>query len=172
MCSPAICIHSGVEFNYSNCHFYFLTSVKKNACVFNSNIHGEFFPEYTHECERYDKISNWVLSKIHDVTSIAIEGYAYGASGRVFHISENTGLLKYKLWQQKYPLEIITPSHIKKLATGRGNADKNKMYESFVVETGIKLQDIISPNKKDIGNPVSDIIDSYYVCKSLWFNKT
>jgi hypothetical protein len=42
------------------------------------------------------------------------------------------------------------------------------MYECFVQETGVMLKDIITPNKKDVGNPVSDIVDSYYICKSLW----
>jgi Holliday junction resolvasome RuvABC endonuclease subunit len=99
---------------------------------------------------------------------VAIEGYAYGAQGRVFHIAENTGILKYKLYEASIPLEVVTPSHVKKLASGKGNADKTMMYESFLKETGIKLKDTISPNKKDIGNPVSDIVDAYYICKNLY----
>ena len=104
MASPAICIHEGSEFNYSQCKFYFLTNVKKNVFTFNQNIIGEFFPEYSNESERYDHISNWVLSKLKNVEKVAIEGYAYGEQGRIFHIAENTGLLKYKLWQKKYPV--------------------------------------------------------------------
>jgi Holliday junction resolvasome RuvABC endonuclease subunit len=165
--SPAICVHEGKEFKYSNCQFYFLTSVKKNATSFG-NIHGTLMEEYIHECQRYDFISDWAMNIIKDSDKIAIEGYAYGASGRVFHIAENTGLLKYKIWQNKKPLEIITPSHVKKLATGKGNADKKMMYDAFVDETSVNLQQIISPNKKDIGSPVSDIVDSYYVCKVIF----
>lgn len=165
--SPAICVCEGGEFKYSNCQFYFLTSVKKNATSFG-NIQGTLIEEYSHECQRYDFISDWTMNIIKDCDKIAIEGYAYGASGRVFHIAENTGLLKYKIWQNKKPLEIITPSHVKKLATGKGNADKKMMYDAFVNETSINLQQIISPNKKDIGSPVSDIVDSYYVCKVIF----
>ena len=67
-----------------------------------------------------------------------------------------------------YDVDVVSPSHIKKIATGKGNADKNQMYQAFVKETGILLKDIISPNKKEIGNPVSDLVDSYYICKNLF----
>jgi len=97
-----------------------------------------------------------------------LEDYAFNAQGRVFHIAENTGILKYKCYQNSIPLEVVSPSHVKKIATGKGNADKTQMYQAFVNETSIPLKDIISPNKKDIGNPVSDIVDSYYICKALY----
>ena len=56
----------------------------------------------------------------------------------------------------------------KKIATGKGNADKTKMYEAFLKETKVPLKDIISPNKKEIGNPVSDLVDAFYICKFLY----
>ena len=99
---------------------------------------------------------------------IGLEDYAYNAQGRVFHIAENTGILKYKCYEASIPVEVFSPSHVKKLATGKGNADKLQMYDAFLTETSVPLQSIITPNKKDIGNPVSDIVDSYYVCKSLF----
>ena len=90
-----------------------------------------------------------------------------GSKGRVFNIAENTGVLKYKLWQSRIPVTITPPTTIKKFATGKGNADKFAMYEAFKKETKVDLRKEISPNKKDVGNPVSDIIDSYYICKHL-----
>lgn len=166
---PAVCIFEGKEhFVFEKCSFYFLTSVKKNACRFLTNIYGRMFDDYTEECERYDTISDWLIELIKDCDQIAIEDYAYNAQGRVFHIAENTGILKYKCYQNSIPVEVVSPSHVKKIATGKGNADKIMMYEYFVKETNIKLKNIISPNKKDIGNPVSDIIDSYYICKNLY----
>ena len=166
---PAICVFNGKnDFTFEKCQFYFLTDTKKYAATFFQNIHGKLFEEYTQECERYDSISEWVMKTLMGCYQVALEGYAYGAQGRVFHIAENTGILKYKLYQASIPLEIVTPSHIKKMATGKGNADKSQMYEAFLKETGIPLQGIITPNKKDIGNPVSDIIDSYYICKYLF----
>jgi hypothetical protein len=166
---PAVCVFHGSEyFAFDRCQFYYLTDIKKNASTFFGNIQGQLFKDYKEECERYDSISDWVMGVVGECEQVAIEGYAYGAQGRVFHIAENTGILKYKLYEASIPLEVVTPSHVKKLASGKGNADKTMMYESFLKETGIKLKDTISPNKKDIGNPVSDIVDAYYICKNLY----
>jgi Holliday junction resolvasome RuvABC endonuclease subunit len=104
----------------------------------------------------------------HGSDQVAIEGYAYGAKGRVFHIAENTGVLKYKLFQANIPVEVISPSEVKKKATGKGNADKKHMHIAFMQETGYNLATLMTPDKKEVTNPVSDIVDSYYVCKALF----
>jgi len=166
---PAICVFEGKDhFVFEKCKFYYLTDTKKNIGLFSNNIFGEKFDDYDDECERYDTISDWVMKTINGCEQIALEGYAYGAQGRVFHIAENTGILKYKLYQASIPLEVVQPSHVKKIATGKGNADKSKMYEAFLKETKVPLKDIISPNKKEIGNPVSDLVDAFYICKVLY----
>jgi hypothetical protein len=166
---PAICVFNGNNhFVFEKCEFYFLTDIKKYAKTFIGNVHGQLFKDYDEECERYDTISDWVMKIITGCDQISLEGYAYGAQGRVFHIAENTGILKYKCYQNSIPIEIVTPSHVKKLATGKGNSDKKAMYQSFVKETNILLHDIITPGKAEIGNPVSDIVDSYYICKNLY----
>lgn len=168
---PAVCVFNGSEyFAFERCNFYFLTNVKKNATNFLKNIHGRLFDDYEEECERYDTISDWVMSLIIGCEQIALEDYAFSAQGRVIHIAENTGILRYKCYQNSIPIEVVSPSHVKKIATGKGNADKLQMYQAFFKETNIPLKDIISPNKKDIGNPVSDIIDSYYICKNLYYS--
>lgn len=167
---PAICVFDGNNnFVFEKCEFYFLTSTKKYATTFFSNIHGKVFDDYGEECERYDSISDWVMQIIMGCDQIGLEDYAYHAQGRVFNIAENTGILKYKCYDASIPIEVFSPSQVKKLATGKGNADKNQMYQSFVEETGVPLQSVISPNKKEIGNPISDIVDSFYVCKSLYY---
>ena len=80
----------------------------------------------------------------------------------------STGVLKYKIYQRGIPLTIIPPTEVKKYATGKGNADKEKMYDAFVEENNMLLKSIITPDKKDITSPVSDIVDSYYICKYLY----
>ena len=35
-------------------------------------------------------------------------------------------------------------------------------------ETGVDLKATITPDKSKIDNPVSDIVDSYYICKDLY----
>lgn len=163
---PAICVYdTKKEFSFKNCNFYFLTDIKRNATTFLNNIYGELFQPYEEECERYGSISDWVIRVTVGSDQIALEGYAYNATGRVFHIAENTGILKYKLHLLGTPVDVIEPTRVKKFATGKGNADKQKMYEAFTYETGVDLQQIITPNKTLLGSPVTDIIDAYYICK-------
>jgi hypothetical protein len=40
------------------------------------------------------------------------------------------------------------------------------MYETFLEETNIDLQNRLSPKSIKISNPVSDIVDSYYICQT------
>ena len=65
--------------------------------------------------------------------------------------------MKYKL--SKFKTELIPPTVIKKFATGKGNASKEDMLEAWKNE----------PNNFELiqesGNPASDIIDSYFICK-------
>ena len=79
-------------------------------------------------------------------------------------------LLKYRL--KEYDYKILVPSVIKKFATGKGNADKQMMYDSFVQDTGSPLRMTITPDKKEISSPVSDIVDSYFICKKLFDSLT
>jgi hypothetical protein len=64
---------------------------------------------------------------------------------------------------------VVEPSRVKKLATGKGNADKQAMYEAFLKETKVDLVSIFE--QKSLTNPVTDIIDSFYILKSLLANK-
>jgi hypothetical protein len=167
--SPSICVfNSTEEFTFKRCAFYFLSDVKKNQQMFVTNIKGEAFHDWDSDFSRYENISDWAMEYLTGCEQISIEGYAFGAKGKVFHIAENTGVLKYRLHQAGIPVEVIPPSAVKKQASGKGNANKEEMYKAFVKETGVMLQGIISPGKKDIGNPVSDIVDSYFICKALY----
>ena len=166
---PAICVfNTGYNFEFANCNFYFLSDIKKYSNTFLHNIHGENFKAYNEEYERYDSISDWVMGIVAGIDQVSLEGYAYSAQGRVFNIAENTGILKYKLWQSRIPVEVIPPSAVKKLATGKGNSDKAAMYVQFTQDTDIPLMDIISPEKTKVSNPVSDIVDAFYICKFLY----
>ena len=168
--SPAICIFMGnsrAKFSFRECLFFFLSDVKKNQRPFGRNITGEPFSRYTEDLQRYDSISEWAIQKTVGCDQVALEGYAYGAKGKVFHIAENTGVLKYKMYQNSMPLEIVEPTKVKKFATGKGNASKTDMYAAFAQETLVDLAKLIQPDREEIGNPLSDIVDAYYICKYL-----
>ena len=171
LCGPAICVYVSEEetekFAFKRCNFYFLTKTKKYAKSFGTNIRGERLVDWNHDCERYRSIADWAVEKIIGSNMIGLEGYSMGSKGKVFHIAENTGVLKYKLWEEAYPVEIFAPTEVKKFATGKGNADKKQMFDAFLKQTGIDLHRMISPNKKNINGPVTDIVDAYFICKLM-----
>lgn len=164
--SPAICCHIGEDWKYENCIFHYLTDTKKYCDSFLGRFFGKNFDPYNSDEQRYDSISDWANEICLGSTYVGIENYAYNATGRVFNIAENTGVLKYKLFQAGIPLEAINPSTVKKKATGKGNATKPMMYDAFYTETRVDL--ISEMNMMSLNNPVTDIVDSYYVCKTLF----
>ena len=168
MSCPAMCL-MGDSPTFDDCKFFYLTGVKKAEGIFlKGKITGTLHKEYYSEQERFDDISDFFLTKIpmKPLPDIAIEDYSFGSKGRVFNIAENTGLLKHKLWEVGYKFNVVAPTTVKKFATGKGNADKEKMYEAFVKETGIDISKIMFPDRA-LGSPVSDIVDSYYIAKYL-----
>lgn len=60
--------------------------------------------------------------------------------------------------------DCVTPTVIKKFATGKGNADKERMQEVFEAENSIRLKAELNMTEKQ-WNPSSDIIDAYWICK-------
>ena len=168
--SPAVCVGELIEndVKFENCKFHFIRQTKsqKSFDVFNAYE----YPKYSNELERYENLAEWVIECIRwytgRVSMVYIEDYAFAATGNVFNIAENTGILKHYLKKCGFHFTTIPPTVIKKHATGKGNANKELMYETFLEETNIDLQSRLSPKSIKITNPVSDIIDSYYICKS------
>lgn len=168
MTSPAICFYSEKdgEFNFENCECYYLTQSKKYEVSFK-NVVGDYI-EYDKDMNRrYDTISSYFLDRIYErvnVTKVFIEDYSLGSTGRVFNIAENTGILKYRFWNLGIEYAAVPPTVIKKFATGKGNANKEKMQETFEAENSIRLKEDLKQTEKQ-WNPSSDIIDAYYICK-------
>lgn len=159
MSCPSITVGSCKDF--SKCHSFFYYVKKKYEGIHNGNILGTMIKPYESAIERYENIALWALAilKAAKVTHVILEGFSMGSKGQVFNIAENTGILKYVLY--KNGIEVITPSpsQIKKYFTGLGNAKKDKMYETFLKQTGVDVATIMSANLAT--NPVSDIVDSY-----------
>jgi Holliday junction resolvasome RuvABC endonuclease subunit len=171
--SPAICITT--DFIFKNSKFYYLTNKKKYIGKMSNNITGFEHKEYDTPIRRFSQISDWVYELIEDTIHteqlVYIEGYSFGSKGQaVFQIAENCGILKYRLQQMRIEYDTVVPSVVKKGATGKGNADKDLMYESFSKETNTDLKKIFDVQK--IGNPVSDIVDSFYIAKVGYENSS
>jgi len=161
--SPALCINIDGD---AGLMFYYLTSKKKYTGMMSEDVVGYEHKDYDTPIRRFTYISDFILDHISGLINpiVFIEGYSFGSKGQgVFQIAENCGILKYRLQEAEIPYETVVPSVVKKGATGKGNADKDMMYEAFNKETNIDLKKIFDTDK--VGNPVSDIADSYFIQK-------
>ena len=182
--SPGICVNTSEdEFQYEDCKFYYLTNTKKYEGTFKEKMAfgtsaveyiGAPHRPYSSEPERYNNIANWAIDIIKlygDAKTginrinptIQIEDYSFGSTGRVFHIAENLGLLKYKLKIEcGWDYTLLAPSVIKKFATDKGNANKEIMLSAFQGDTGVNLAELFESSAK---SPISDVVDAYFICK-------
>ena len=174
--SPAICVWKSTDdrlFNFDDCALYYLEIPKRRGPTPHGilNIHADPYPEWETEEERHELLSKWTMSIITGC-EVFIEGYAFATSGtsHVRSIAENTGLLKHKMHKVKQPFTSVPPTVIINYATGKGNANKEIMYDAFCAEilTPSDLKSRLTPKSKKLRNPVTDIVDSYFICKYGW----
>ena len=176
--SPAICVYTTENddrlFDFDGCDCYYLLASKRQrqspAWTHGlGNLHPVEYPDYKTDEERHEKLSVWAYQIVQGCDEVFIEGYAFATVGKshVRSVAEGTGLLKNKLWKYKIPFTIFPPTVIKKHATGKGNADKQLMYNAFCDEllTPTDLKERLSPKAKKIISPISDIVDSYFIAK-------
>ena len=158
--SPAFTIYDGSTFNT-----FYLVARDRDLVLgreTSETLNPKLYPKYSTDMERYSRLASWVCDELmwQHRPYCAIENYAYAATGRVFNIGENTGILKYKLHQNRLMYETVTPQIVKKFATGKGNAKKVDMAEAFTKETGLDLTGI---------KQWSDISDSYWISRWLYY---
>jgi len=163
MTSPAFTIYDGTTFNT-----HYLVARDRDLVLgreTSETLKPRLYPQWTHNTERYSKLADWVCDELmwQKRPVVCIEDYAFSARGRVFHIGENTGILKYKLNKCGLRFESVTPQIVKKYATGKGNAKKVDMYEAFIEDTGIELAKV---------KQWSDIADSYWIAKWYYHNRS
>jgi len=166
MNSPAVCVFdlkNGILEDFSSFSIFYTDDRKSSVFDFPNIHHIPLQHQKSSPEKRFDWLSSWVLKNVPLQAVIFLEGYSMGSKGNVFHIGENTGVLKYKLAAASMPINLVPPTVLKKYAYGKGNADKNKMYEAFLSKTKINLfGQKKCPSK--IGSPYSDIVDAYFLC--------
>ena len=181
--SPAICVwkaehHSTFDglLDFDTCDLYYLEHLQRWKSTGGPpagllNLHAEDYPEWDTEEQRHDLLTDWTMNIIQGC-EVFIEGYAFATSGKshVRSVAENTGLLKHKMYKANQSFTNIPPTVIKKYATGKGNANKELMYEAFTAEllTPPDFQERLRPNSKKLSNPVTDLVDAYFIAKWGW----
>src|SRR5699024_798278 len=69
-----------------------------------------------------------IMSNLKDDDVIAIEGFSYGSRGRGIDFQFGIGhYLRNTLYLRDIDYTIVTPSQVKKYATGKGNTSKDNM---------------------------------------------
>lgn len=170
--SPAICVHEGEEWSYDNCTFYYYVKRDKLLNGDKGRYRASMYPDsWKSDQERYDLIGTWSQEKCYECDFVGIEGYAFGAVGRVFQIAENCGLFKYKLYEKGIPFNVYAPTEIKKFGSGKGNANKDLMIEAFEEESGVDIRAECGIINNSM-NPITDIVDAYYICKYGFYKQT
>lgn len=164
--SPSICV-LGDDFRSS--YFYFANNNKK-VCVKALNYDGTYFEKKLTNIERYEFLANWAIEKIkqhwEQESKIILEGYSYGSQkGLLFNIAENAGLLKYYIKKtfNVFP-EIVSPTTVKKLWTGKGNSSKEIMVKTLLDKEGVDI--VRWMNMSKLTSPAHDIVDSYAIAKT------
>jgi Holliday junction resolvasome RuvABC endonuclease subunit len=163
--SPCICIFKkDGTINPIDCNFSFFALDKwRPRWSALQNVNCYKLPKDLKLIDKYIFLADWTIEALrwHNgrVEKVILEDYSYGSTGRVFNIAENVGILKFKLKQNGFRYETVPPTVIKKFATGKGNSNKEAMLEAWKAEPD--NFELVQEN----GNPATDIVDSYYLCK-------
>lgn len=139
-------------------------------CEDEQMIHAEVYKSST-EYDKYyraKEITKHVakVAKEHKVDYIIVEALAYGARGDA---TRDLGGLLYTLIiklnvVQKYPMEEIAPTSLKKYATGHGYAKKEAMIDALPDEVKQTFLDL--GVKKTTG--LSDLADAFFLSQMYW----
>lgn len=118
----------------------------------------------------YDELGSLLYAS--GVREVAIEDYAYSASGTVYQIGEIGGIARARLLRNGLKIRLLSPSVTKKWATGNGVATKSSVIAAI---SGNEIKNTLShfcysccePKKDDLDGPGTDIADAYWLAHCL-----
>ena len=176
--SPCVCFwNTKKQHLFENCEFFFLHSKRSITKInFPNNIHYSESSESRDNSVRFAEnamaLTSEIKKRLDNVKKyvIMLEGYSMGAKGRLFDIGEATGIFKLFLSQENIKPLVIAPTQIKKLATGKGNANKFQMLEKFMeINTSLHNSEWIDvlTTEKHIQPPLTDLVDSFFIANSF-----
>lgn len=155
------------KLNVVNMDYLGFTHVKKNSSkniiFYNKKDFATYFDQ-----------NEWMKSKILDfcegASYVAVEDYAYGANGKVFHIAEFIGSIKSALYfgfgdtDMGVNLRLYDICSIKMYACDNGTATKEDMIDSYDLKEGDPLDLKFLPRFK---SPKEDVVDAFWIAKLL-----
>lgn len=84
-------------------------------------------------CTRLHEIQTAVYDYAYEANLVVLEGYSYGTRNhRAESIGELGGVVRLALWEASVPTVVISPSEVKKFATGKGLAAKEDVLVAAV----------------------------------------
>ncbi len=100
---------------------------------------------------------------------IALEDYAYGATGRgMFEVVEISGLLRNHLWREDIPLRMIDPMSMQMWALKGGCTKLDRIQAAE--KAGYKIPETLytqKAKKGDVDGPGTDLADAYWLADML-----
>lgn len=159
--SPAVALISdeGVIFKFFSKD---IINLKCHSRIGDLTFQGMEYPDWKNTQDRYNQVADWMLLDGCEAASpVTMEGFSFGAKGRIFDLAEAAQVYKFKLYQNHGTLvNVVAPNTLKKFGSGNGHAKKAEMAEAFFNKTGVWLHEILGCNAD--GNPASDCVDAYF----------
>lgn len=164
-CPAGACFDMSAPDDFERTQYLYVFDSKKLSPL--ANIEAVPYPETASQEERFDFLAQtfvgWIELQTGGDVEVWVEDYAFNARGKVFHIGENTGLLKHYLWMKGIQFHVIAPTVAKKHGTGKGNADKPAMYEAFTKSINMDLKAVYGSKMKGVGSPFADLADAHFI---------
>ncbi len=97
------------------------------VAVLNDKPHTEAIQSKKTGPQRLIEVRDRVLGLVEGADLVAIEGYAFARPNQAHQIGELGGVLRAMLFEHGFSILEVAPSAVKKFATGKGNATKEKV---------------------------------------------
>lgn len=123
---------------------------------------------FERKIDRAVDFADWALSVLvsRGIKETNIEGFSLGSNGgMVFDIGAHSGILYVRLKDAGIKINLIPPTSAKKSFSGKGNAGKDFMCETFKKKFGFAFSDILGTKPNE--SPENDLVDAYAVAHSV-----
>ena len=97
-----------------------------------------------------------------EISAISYEGYSFGSVHRGQSLAEFGGILKFRILEEfGLRCQLPVPTEVKKFATSKGNALKERVMRCALDE---------APALAELGKKLTtDVCDAYFLAKMSWY---